>query len=135
MDYLRNRRERIEKAKWSAAGLSYVKGKCMKRELSKLADHVTSASSAVTTAVKQHVTQELSGLKAALLAGKQEATAQAKQRLRCQMQALLCLEEEDKKEAKQKREEEKKQRAQEKQQKQEERSNGSSVANYSLMVS
>ena len=92
------RRERIERGKWAAAGMSYEKGKSLKREMAKISQHITSTAAGVTTSVNQHTTAELSALKKLLLPHDQESTAQTKKRLHLQLRAVQCLEEQEKEE-------------------------------------
>ena len=107
-DYLRLRRERIERGKWAAAGLEYCKGKSLQREILKaqtreITGHVSAAASSIeklvtTTAanMKAHIDDRL-GMKEG------ESTEQAKKRLRLQLSAVMCMEAHDK-EAKRARE-------------------------------
>ena len=86
--------------------MTYVKGKCFERELAKLAQHITTTATGVTTAVNQHTATELSASKTLLLPHEQEITAQAKKRLQLQLEAFRLLEmreKEEKREAKKQR--------------------------------
>ena len=98
------RRERIAKGKWAEAGMSYEKGKSLKREMDKISQHITSTAASSTAVLAQHVTQAIEPLRAVLLPRAGESTAEAKMRNRLEMQAILALEAKQKEEAKQMRE-------------------------------
>ena len=95
------RRERIAKGKWAEAGMSYEKGKSLKREMAKISQHITSTAASSTAVLAQHVTQAIEPLRAVLLPRAGESTAEAKARNRLEMQAILALEAKQKEEAKQ----------------------------------
>ena len=98
------RRERIAKGKWAEAGMSYEKGKSLKREMAKISQHITSTAASSTAALALHVAQAIEPLRAVLLLRAGESTAEAKARNRLEMQAILALEAKQKEEAKQMRE-------------------------------
>ena len=106
-DYWKNRRERIERAKWVAAGIKYCKGKSLQRELQKaqtaeMKQHVDTASSDI----KRHISSEISPLRAMLVGTAGETTAQTKARLQLQLQGIRCMEQQDREAARMKKQEE-----------------------------
>ena len=109
------RRLRLKKEEWSAAGLAYAKGTSLQKELLKsqtaeLTQQMTSSPSTImnhmtssASTIMNHVTAAISPIRDMLLpAGGGETTAMAKKRLRLQMSALQCIEQQEK-QAKQRR--------------------------------
>ena len=120
-DYFKKRRERIERAKWQAAGIEYCKGKSLAKELLKQqTQELAGQMRANSSRVMEHVTAEMSGIKAALpeiltkvsaieaalqplTPRESETTKEAKARNKLEAQALRCLDAHEREQARQKK--------------------------------
>ena len=113
-DYWKNRRDHIERAKWAAAGLEYIKGKSLQRELMKaqsaeMKQHIDASSSNVMRhidasidASSSHILRMIEPMRSMLVGTDGESTTQTKARLQLQLQAVCCMERHDR-EAKKRR--------------------------------